>query len=149
MWFLGTSFLSNKREVCTKRKPFPTSPLSSCLDRYYMRMQCLALWQPSCSHEGNTKKISDLPSSCFGFWGLWDSPATTSICYVSKIDSCLVKPTLLELYLLIARHIRTDIELSFFISKVKWIVLRVATLLWALMFCDEGIILELTYQGTE
>ena len=102
-----------------------------------------------CSHEGNTKKISDLPSSCFGFWGLWDSPATTSICYVSKIDSCLVKPTLLELYLLIARHIRTDIELSFFISKVKWMVLRVATLLWALMFCDEGIILELTYQGTE
>ena len=73
----------------------------------------------------------------------------SSILAWSKIDSCLVKPTLLELYLLIARHIRTDIELSFFISKVKWMVLRVATLLWALMFCDEGIILELTYQGTE
>ena len=40
-------------------------------------------------------------------------------------------------------------ELSFFISKVKRMVLRVATLLWALMFCDEGIILELTRQGTE
>lgn len=40
-------------------------------------------------------------------------------------------------------------ELSFFISKVKQVVLRVATLLWALMFWDERIILEFTRQGTE
>ena len=65
MWFLGTSFLSNKREVCTKRKPFPTSPLSSCLDRYYMRMQCLALWQPSCDPEkmGKSRTTLELPVS--------------------------------------------------------------------------------------
>ena len=45
--------------------------------------------------------------------------------------------------------IQTDTEPRFFISKVKRMVLRVAILLWVLMLCDEGIILELTHQGTE
>lgn len=98
----------------------------------------MEFWQPYCNNEGNTKKISDLPTSCFGIMGLWDSLRTTKICYGSEIDSCLIKPPLFQFSLLAAKHTLTETEPSFFISNMKrMILMRVAVILWAVMLCDD------------